>query len=476
MTASDLRTSPPSDATSGPPWEPPRRSATRWLLGILLLAMGIYAPSLRNDFAMDDFIAKAAHESEPSRWIAELQPLADYFGAHYWDGVFGRSELYRPFTILSYAWTHAVVGKRLPTELEAVPHHAGNVLLHVFAVWLVYRLARRLRVDRRGALCAGAVFAAHAIHSEAVAGIVGRAELLAFTAGGFATWLMAGGLRARRSVETTLRGLLRVAAGGTGFFIALCSKESAVAWLPCAALVAWAAAPERSLRAASGGVAPALVAFSLAAIPWWALRSSMLASQPEEPIVLAYVANPLAHLDAAARIANATVLWVYGLGKLCLPFWLYADYSAEVFPLVDGFGHWLPWAAVLALAALAGCGLWPGRSRPLRLTAVAMLLTFSFVTSNVPVRDRHHLRRTPLVRTIGRVRAVDRMGCRVDAVPLAPTGCRSTRRLVPGGCGGRAGAQSGLARQRHAVSARGRTATALGAAAARRRAARHRRR
>src|SRR5262249_42728392 len=56
--------------------------------------------------------------------------------------------------------------------------HLVNVLLHAGATALVAELARRVTSSSAIALIAGLLFAGHPIHVEAVANIVGRAELM----------------------------------------------------------------------------------------------------------------------------------------------------------------------------------------------------------------------------------------------------------------------------------------------------------
>src|SRR5688572_14225952 len=133
-------------------------------------------------------IAKAVRDGgAPNVMVRELQPLGRYFTTNYWQGIDDRDPLYRPVTILSYAVLYAALGRHLDGEHgEAMPQHALNVVLHALATWLVYLLARLVRVRRGGAVLAALVFGVHALHSEVVAGVVGRAELLAFGFGALA--------------------------------------------------------------------------------------------------------------------------------------------------------------------------------------------------------------------------------------------------------------------------------------------------
>lgn len=61
--------------------------------------------------------------------------------------------------------------------LKATSYHATNVALHGLATGLVLAVARTLTC-RRGALLSAALFAVHPVHADAVASVVGRADVL----------------------------------------------------------------------------------------------------------------------------------------------------------------------------------------------------------------------------------------------------------------------------------------------------------
>ncbi|XP_047481344.1 protein O-mannosyl-transferase TMTC2-like [Penaeus chinensis] len=69
---------------------------------------------------------------------------------------------------------HAMFG------LRPLGFHLMNVLLHSCVCLLMTRLLLRLlRLPQGTVLSAGLLFATHPIHSEAVTGLVGRADVLA---------------------------------------------------------------------------------------------------------------------------------------------------------------------------------------------------------------------------------------------------------------------------------------------------------
>jgi len=138
----------------------------RELLLVFVAAVGLYLPTVRYGFVQDD---RAIIASNPAAHSIGRALAA--FDDPYWPRETGAG-LYRPVTILSYAVDWTVSGGR-PGWL-----HFMNALWHGLAtVLLVMLLARWL--PPLGAVAAGLLFAWHPVHVEAVASLVGRAELLA---------------------------------------------------------------------------------------------------------------------------------------------------------------------------------------------------------------------------------------------------------------------------------------------------------
>lgn len=144
-----------SEPTHIPDWRPAIASG--------LLAIVLFAITLGGTYIYDDLyiIGIDPRLRDPSRW-------GEYWTKDYFNG--GVDNLYRPLVSMSYAiqwWLH---GDR------PWAYHLVNVLLHATASACVAELARRL-TGTRVAYLAGLLFAAHPVHVEAVANVVGRAEL-----------------------------------------------------------------------------------------------------------------------------------------------------------------------------------------------------------------------------------------------------------------------------------------------------------
>lgn len=138
------------------------------LVMVCALAVGVYLNSLENGFALDD-VAMVA-ENEQVHGIAQLP---DAISGPYW--MTGPSELgmYRPVTLATFAVDWELWGG------DPIGFHLTNIVLHAAATGLVFLLLLQLGVIVPGAMAGAAIFALHPVHVEAVANIVGRAEVLA---------------------------------------------------------------------------------------------------------------------------------------------------------------------------------------------------------------------------------------------------------------------------------------------------------
>jgi len=136
----------------------------RWL--IFAVAVALYLPAVRYDFVQDDRVIVVGNPA-----VHSLSAGVHGFSRPYWPPP-NSGGLYRPLTILSYAVDWWAAGGR-PWLF-----HLMNALWHGLATLLVVLVLVRW-LPETAALAAGLVFALHPVHVEAVAGIVGRAELLA---------------------------------------------------------------------------------------------------------------------------------------------------------------------------------------------------------------------------------------------------------------------------------------------------------
>ena len=139
---------------------PPRRAA----LLVLLVAVGTYGNSVLNGFAYDDNTIIAGNP------VVTEGPIVDALTSSYWPQAVGGAGLYRPVTLSSF-----VLEWRLWNGHPA-GFHLVNLAVHIAVSLLVFLLILEVSATLP-ALVGAALFAAHPVHSEAVANVVGRAEL-----------------------------------------------------------------------------------------------------------------------------------------------------------------------------------------------------------------------------------------------------------------------------------------------------------
>ena len=188
-----------------------RRLIVRTAAFCLLIVGVCYANSIHNDFILDDFLIVASNPD-----IRNITPV-HFLLSPFW-GEKGPAGIYRPLVILSFSIEYSIWHRWAPG------FRLGNLLLHAINGFLVFLLARSLIGSIPAAWAATAVYLAHPVHTEAVAGIAGRSELLAAMFF-FLAWLL---FRQRRTA------LCAVA-----FLLSLLSKENAIAFPAVIVLDTW---------------------------------------------------------------------------------------------------------------------------------------------------------------------------------------------------------------------------------------------
>src|SRR5262245_17116211 len=190
----------------------------RGALLVVFLALTAYANSLGNGFAYDDEGILPQNPTVTSGdWVGAL-------GRSWWPAAAAGAGLYRPVTSASFALEWKLTGGS-PTAF-----HAGDVLAHALVSLLVFALLLQL-ASPLAAAAGGLLFAIHPLHTEAVANVVGRAELYAA-----AFYLLACLLYLKGRHWTGASHALRLLGLGALYFLSLGSKEIGVT-LPGALLL-----------------------------------------------------------------------------------------------------------------------------------------------------------------------------------------------------------------------------------------------
>lgn len=363
------------------------------LVAVLAATLLVYLPSVGNGFTYDDAAyVKVQSRGNDNVMVRKLHSPAAYFQTHYGKGIH-QSRGFRPVTVMSLALTHHVFRTELSRDTEvtpethnyregervfsdrAWPHHLSNVLLHVVATLLCCLLVRALGGGVLGAVCAGGVFGLHALHSDPVISIVGRAELLGFVFGALATLFL---LRAPTVAKTRPWVWLLAALSA---FLAYSSKESALVWLVFAPLCVWVSGgwgwPSKSLSYGFLGLLLPALLFLL-------LRAPVVSAAESGRFGVAWEANKLYDLSLLERLPSAAWIYCLALFKVMWPWPLAADYGGAMLPQVSGFTEPRALLALFLLPALLVTALWWGRRHSLLFLAAAAWFGFSLLISNIP--------------------------------------------------------------------------------------------
>lgn len=139
-------------------------------VGVCLLAVLVYYNTLEAGFVYDDSRAILTNPD-----ILPSTPLSNLLKDDFWGTPLSSSNShgsYRPLCVLTFRLNHWFCGFR------PWGYHLINVLLHSVATGLVLKTARTF-LSSKSATVAASLFAVHPVHTEAVAGIVGRADIIA---------------------------------------------------------------------------------------------------------------------------------------------------------------------------------------------------------------------------------------------------------------------------------------------------------
>lgn len=349
-----------------PPVPSPSEKHVRFLGGLAVFAVActLFAPTYGYDFVYDD-----VHVIRDNQLIHSLNRWREIIASPWWpDG------LYRPLTSLLNAinWAAGHGG----------PHvfHLTNIFLHGTAAVLVFLLAAEL-VGPGPALVAGLLFAVHPVHVEAVANVVGRAEMLATIFGVVAALLYLRDGRLIAQGETgSLRRLSIAAATLLAVVCGLASKESAFAVPGLLLLVDWVD------RRAGGSFherwrrhLPLWALVLAAAIGWLLLRWRVLGD-----IAGDYSAPGLIGEGLAGRTLVMLPVVLQYVRLFLFPAHLSADYSPNYLPVADSIS--LAGLVAIGVLGIVGAAAWrAGRAAPIVTFSLGWIAVSLLIVSNLIV-------------------------------------------------------------------------------------------
>ncbi|MGI9039088.1 MAG: tetratricopeptide repeat protein [Gemmatimonadota bacterium] len=339
-------------------WLRARLAEPRGALALIgLLSIVVYANSLANQFAFDDWRIIRVNPR-----LHQLDDLGLIVGTPYWPAHGEMLGLYRPLTVLAFAVQWVLTGG------AAWLFHLVNVAMHATVSVLVLLLVRRF-ASLEAALVGALVFAVHPVHTEAVANIVGQAELWAglSVVGGCIVFLGRG-----PNEPLGLRRLLAIAAL---YSMGLLAKEHSIVLPGMLAALEMARSPltlRDYLRRHVDWLVPSFLLLAALAGTYLAIRYSVLGS------IAGHDAGPqFPFLRGEYRVFTALRAWPEYMRLLFLPIDLSADYAPGVIlPIEGGITPMMGLGAAIlgGLVLLAAVTPWrPGVGLPAAWFFIAIL-------------------------------------------------------------------------------------------------------
>jgi len=150
-----------------------KSNSINWIYLLLgLFTFLIFANTLSNGYNLDDEIVTQNHPLTSQG----IKAIGEIFSSPYYEDDMGYSYGYRPIVHVSFAIEHQLFGENPQIS------HFFNVILYVLSVLFFFRFLHKLLGDKylKIIVLAVIIFSIHPVHTEVVASIKNRDEILGF--------------------------------------------------------------------------------------------------------------------------------------------------------------------------------------------------------------------------------------------------------------------------------------------------------
>ena len=335
-----------------------------WIILLFFMAFALFANSIPNGYVLDDsgvlkdnFIVKKGFDGIP---LILKTPYRYGSGAVI-------DDLYRPLSLVMFAAEWQISPKNPSVN------HFVNVFFYAINCALLFLVLRKLfsRHSPLLPLFATLLWMAHPIHTEVVANIKSRDEIMSV----FFLFLALLGFIRYLNEKGTPWLVLSVILYTLSFF----SKEGVITCLVIFPLVGWyitGKIPGKTVIGSVAMVVPALV--------YMMVRHYVLGRFPAPPLAPVSITDNLlfAAPDLAGRLATAIMILGKYLFLLIVPYQLVSDYSYNQIPLV-GFGDPAAILSLLVYAGALGYAVFKIRSRSVAVFGILFFMVTMSIYSNI---------------------------------------------------------------------------------------------
>ncbi len=321
----------------------------------LILIFLIYGQTLLGDFVFDDR-GIIEHHGE----LTNTDNLGSIVMHPYWETENG---LYRPTTILSYTANLLIFGD------DPFSFHLINLALYLFICFFIYLLIKKLWSNPLLAFLISLLFLILPIHTEVVANITGRSELLCLFFG-----LLAMLEFTKEKINYYLLGLY--------VFLSIGAKETGIVILPIIGLLIYIKENGLNVEILKKYFTP-ISATVIGVLFYFFLRFFSLGPSNFLGIKTSLIENPLLFTDTFSRLATALKILSMYFYKTLWPINLCSDYSYNQITIINNFFN-LGAILGLSLVSISVFIIFKYINRKPILSLGSLIFLFAFLpTSNI---------------------------------------------------------------------------------------------
>ena len=340
-----------------------------------MIAVLQYANTSNHDYAWDDAIV-LTQNTRVQKGLSDIPELFKNIKSNETQNRYG----YRPISLLSFATDVQFFG------MDSKAAHKTNILLYGLLCVIVLLFVNRLfPTSPIPNLLITLLFVVHPLHTEVVANIKSRDEILALGFGLLSLLAYAKAISDQKAKAYYALSLVLMV-------LAFLSKESAVTLIGVAFVLPWVLFDSTdhlgNLKKSLPLIGFFMLLLAIRGVVYsdWFFESNDFELQ-EKGLYLedGYVGNPIVDADIASRIGTALFLVMYFVYRFAMPYPLLHDYSYNQFA-VQSFASpqvWLAIVVVLGLIGLAVYGIL--KKKPFGIGIIIFLLSSSIYLHLVQV-------------------------------------------------------------------------------------------
>lgn len=314
------------------------QSPFRWPLAgaMAALALLLYGiGTMNHGFVLDDNLVITSNEHVRDGWSG----IPDLFKYNYAHGHEGFNDgLYRPLSLVTFAIEQAVIGLN-----PSISHGVQSLLYAMCIIALMLWLHALFPKHNNWYWWVALLFALHPVHTEVVANLKSRDELMGFLFAALSAWMFVKFLHESKRHQLFIAAFL--------YLIALFSKESIITMLAVFPLMYWYVKPIPDISWKTAAIP--LAVMTIPALIFLSIRQVVLAQLgTPDGGVSSLLQNPLIKNDGLMeRLATGSVIQLLYLKQLIWPMVLSHDYSYNTIPVMS-FGDMAAMLGMLICAAL----------------------------------------------------------------------------------------------------------------------------